>query len=88
MDTIFDRALIAAHRHRALANNDPKAAFLLDIAAEELADGCRRRTYLRDRRRTAWRDGHAARAAMATGKIGTLTRVESEKAVRRARTRS
>src|SRR5690349_5133445 len=38
MDIIFDRAAIAAHRHRALKNGDHNAAFLLDIAATELAE--------------------------------------------------
>ncbi|RWX20405.1 methyltransferase domain-containing protein [Rhizobium hidalgonense] len=81
METIFDKTLIAAHRHRALANNDPKAAFLLDIAAEEMAErlGVVERTF-----ETAVElhgaTGAAARAALATGKIGTMIRVESEKA--------
>jgi hypothetical protein len=38
MDIIFDTARIEQNRHRALRNNDPKAAFLLDIAAEELGE--------------------------------------------------
>ncbi|EJC75947.1 methyltransferase family protein [Rhizobium leguminosarum bv. trifolii WSM2012] len=81
METIFDKTLIAAHRHRALANNDPKATFLLDIAAEEMAErlGVVERTF-----ETAVElhgaTGAAARAALATGKIGTMIRVESEKA--------
>ncbi|EJC68280.1 methyltransferase family protein [Rhizobium leguminosarum bv. viciae WSM1455] len=81
MDTIFDRALIAAHRHRALANNDPKAAFLLDIAAEEMGE---RLSVVERTFGTAVElhgaTGAAARAALATGKIGTMIRVESEKA--------
>ncbi|MBY5592262.1 methyltransferase domain-containing protein [Rhizobium leguminosarum] len=81
METIFDRALIAAHRHRALANNDPKATFLLDIAAEEIAE---RLTVVERTFGTAVElhgaTGAAARAALATGKIGTMIRVESEKA--------
>ncbi|MBY3051505.1 methyltransferase domain-containing protein [Rhizobium leguminosarum] len=81
METIFDRALIAAHRHRALANNDPKATFLLDIAAEEMAE---RLTVVERTFGTAVElhgaTGAAARAALATGKIGTMIRVESEKA--------
>ncbi|MBX5161752.1 MULTISPECIES: methyltransferase domain-containing protein [unclassified Rhizobium] len=81
MESIFDRALIAAHRHRALANNDPKAAFLLDIAAEEMAE---RLAVIERTFETAVElhgaTGAAARAALATGKIGTMMRVESEKA--------
>ncbi|CAN7573880.1 methyltransferase domain-containing protein [Rhizobium leguminosarum] len=81
METIFDRALIAAHRHRALVNNDPKAAFLLDIAAEEMAE---RLTVVERTFETAVElhgaTGAAARAALATGKIGTMIRIESEKA--------
>ncbi|MBY3176202.1 methyltransferase domain-containing protein [Rhizobium leguminosarum] len=81
METIFDRALIAAHRHRALANNDPKATFLLDIAAEEMAE---RLAVVERTFGTAVElhgaTGAAARAAIATGKIGTMIRVESEKA--------
>ncbi|WHO74050.1 methyltransferase domain-containing protein [Rhizobium sp. BT03] len=81
METIFDKTLIAAHRHRALANNDPKAAFLLDIAAEEMAE---RLAVVERRFETAVElhgaTGVAARAALATGKVGTMIRVESEKA--------
>ncbi len=84
METIFDRALIAAHRHRALVNNDPKAAFLLDIAAEEMAE---RLTVVERTFETAVElhgaTGAAARAALATGKIGTMIRIESEKAYAR-----
>ncbi|MGZ2382138.1 methyltransferase domain-containing protein [Rhizobium brockwellii] len=81
METIFDTALIAAHRHRALVNNDAKAAFLLDIAAEEMAERLMvvERTF-----ETAVElhgaTGATARAVLATGKIGTMIRVESERA--------
>ncbi|WP_049732783.1 methyltransferase domain-containing protein [Rhizobium ecuadorense] len=81
METIFDKTLIAAHRHRALANNDPKAAFLLDIAAEEMAERLAVVERIFD---TAVElhgaTGAAGRAALATGKVGTMIRVESEKA--------
>ncbi|WP_454853919.1 methyltransferase domain-containing protein [Rhizobium binxianense] len=81
MDIIFDKARIAANRHRALVNGDPKAAFLLDIAATELAD---RLVVVERTFETAAElhgaTGAAARAAMATGKIGRMVRVESEKA--------
>lgn len=79
MDIIFDKAQIAANRRRALANNDPKASFLLDIAAEELADRLavveRTFEHVVELHGTT---GAAARAAMATGKVGSLTRVESD----------
>lgn len=81
MDMIFDKARIAANRHRALLNNDPKAAFLLDIAADEMAE---RLAVVERTFETAVElhgaTGAAAHAAMATGKIGSLTRIESESA--------
>ncbi|SCW88262.1 Methyltransferase domain-containing protein [Rhizobium mongolense subsp. loessense] len=81
MDMIFDRAAIAANRRRALKNADPKAAFLLDIAAAELAD---RLAVVERHFETAVElhgmTGAAARAAVATGKIGAMTRVEAEQA--------
>ncbi|MBB4232756.1 methyltransferase domain-containing protein [Rhizobium mongolense] len=81
MDMIFDRTAIAANRRRALKNADPKAAFLLDIAAAELAD---RLAVVERRFETAVElhgmTGAAARAAVATGKIGEMTRVEAEQA--------
>ncbi|MGA1802092.1 SAM-dependent methyltransferase [Rhizobium sp. HT1-10] len=81
MDIVFDQDLIAANRRRALARGDGKAAFLLDIAAEELAD----RLSLVERSfdeavELHGATGVAARLAMATGKIGTITRIESEDA--------
>ncbi len=79
MDIIFDKAQIAANRRRALANNDLKAGFLLDIAAEELAD----RLAVVERSfdhavELHGSTGAAGRAAVATGKIASLTRVESD----------
>lgn len=80
MDIIFDTARIAANRHRALRNNDAKAAFLLDIAAEELGERLAvvERTF-EQAVELHGATGAAARAAKATGKIDHLTRVESEK---------
>ncbi|KQV73409.1 methyltransferase domain-containing protein [Rhizobium sp. Root1220] len=80
MDLIFDQARIAANRHRALRGNDPKAAFLLDIAADELGE----RLAVVERSfdhgvELHGATGAAARAALATGKVGQLTRVESER---------
>jgi SAM-dependent methyltransferase len=79
MDIIFDTARIAANRHRALRNNDTKAAFLLDIAAEELGERLAvvERTF-EQAVELHGATGAAARAAKATGKIDHLTRVESE----------
>lgn len=81
MDIIFDKKAIAANRHRALRAADPKAAFLLDIAAEELAE---RLAVVERQFETAVElhgaTGAAARAASATGKIQTMLRVEAEKA--------
>jgi SAM-dependent methyltransferase len=81
MDIIFDTTRIAANRHRALRNNDPKASFLLDIAADELGERLAvvERTF-EHAVELHGATGAAARAAKATGKIGSLTRVESEQA--------
>lgn len=79
MDIVFDQALISANRRRALARGDDRAAFLLDIAAEELAE----RLSLVERRFEAAAELHgatgvAARMAMASGKIGHMTRIETD----------
>ena len=37
MDIVFDQMLIEARRKRAFRNGDPKAQFLLEIAAQELS---------------------------------------------------
>jgi SAM-dependent methyltransferase len=79
MDIVFDQALIAANRRRALARGDGRAAFLLEIAAEELAE----RLSLVERRFEAAVEMHGAtgivgRTAMATGKIGHITRIETD----------
>jgi len=81
MDIIFDQARTATNRHRALFNHDPKATFLLDIAAEELGERLAvvERTF-EHAVELHGATGAAARAAIATGKIGQLTRVESERA--------
>ncbi len=81
MDMIFDQARIAANRHRALRHHDPNATFLLDIAAEELGERLAvvERTF-EHAVELHGATGAAARAAIATGKIRHLTRVESEQA--------
>ena len=77
MDHLFDPALVAHRRRRAADNFDPKAGFLADIAAEEMAF----RLMAVERRFEAAAEifggtGAAAQAAMASGKIGTMTRVD------------
>ncbi|MDP9812784.1 SAM-dependent methyltransferase [Rhizobium tibeticum] len=85
MDIIFDQARIATSRHRALLNYDPKATFLLDIAAEELGERLAvvERTF-EHAVELHGATGAAAHAAITTGKIGRLTRVESERAYAKA----
>ena len=77
MDLIFDPALICANRRRALTAFDPKAAFLMEIAAEELAG----RLSIVERHfekavELHGATGQAAGAALATGKIGAVERIE------------
>ncbi len=81
MDMIFDQARIAVNRHRARLHHDPKATFLLDIAAEELGERLSvvERTF-EHAVELHGATGAAARAAIATGKVRQLTRVESEHA--------
>lgn len=78
MEILFDERLIEARRKRALANYDGNAAFLLEIAARELAD---RLAVVERRFETAAElhggTGIAARDAMATGKIGAISRIET-----------
>jgi SAM-dependent methyltransferase len=81
MDIVFDQKLIAGNRRRALRQGDPKSAFLLDIAAREMAD----RLSVVERRfeeavELHGATGSAAHEAMATGKIGHLTRIEIDQA--------
>ncbi|TCQ21912.1 class I SAM-dependent methyltransferase [Rhizobium sp. PP-CC-3G-465] len=81
MDIVFDQPLVEARRLRALKAGDEKAQFLLDIVAEDLAE---RLTVVERRFETAVElhgyTGVTARALMATGKIGTLTRIETDNA--------
>src|SRR5690242_1532542 len=76
MEHLFDPALVAQRRRRAAHNFDPRSGFLLDIAAEEIAF----RLMAVERRfenviELFGGTGAVARAALATGKIGTMTRV-------------
>jgi len=81
MDILFDAQLVTARRERALKAHDEKAAFLLDIAGRELAD---RLAVVERRFDTAVElhggTGAAAREALATGKIGEISRIETSKA--------
>jgi SAM-dependent methyltransferase len=78
MDIVFDQPLISANRRRALKGGDAKAAFLLDIAADEMAD----RLAVVERRfedavELHGATGVTASRAMATGRISRLVRVET-----------
>ena len=81
MNDLFDEALIARNRARALARNAPGSDFLLDLTARELAD----RLALVERRfedavELFGGTGLAAKAALATGKIERLRRIETDAA--------
>lgn len=79
VEIIFDQSLVEAHRRRALNNADPKAAFLLDIVAQELAD----RVSVVERQFDKAMELHGYTGATAlrlleTGKVGTVERVETD----------
>lgn len=79
MDILFDQTLVAANRRRSLLKADPKATFLLDMAAEELAE----RLAVVERQfeeavELHGTTGIAAKKAMATGKIAQMIRVEAD----------
>ena len=81
MNDLFDEALIARNRARALARNAPGSDFLLELTARELAD----RLALVERRfedavELFGGTGLAAKAALATGKIERLRRIETDAA--------
>ncbi len=84
MEILFDEQLVSARRRRAITTQDNNAAFLLDIAGRELAD---RLAVVERRFETAIElhggTGIAAREALATGKIGTIRRVEADAAFAR-----
>ncbi|MCX8999974.1 class I SAM-dependent methyltransferase [Rhizobiaceae bacterium BDR2-2] len=79
MDLLFDQDLIAANRRRALRAGDPRAAFLIDLAAEEIADRLSvvERTFEKGVELFGV-TGAAGRACIATGKVGEMQRVELE----------
>ncbi|MFP5077383.1 methyltransferase domain-containing protein [Rhizobium sp. YIM 134829] len=81
MDIVFDQALVEARRLRALRAGDEKAAFLLDLVATDLAE----RLALVERHfdeavELHGYTGATARALQATGKVGTLRRIEIDPA--------
>jgi SAM-dependent methyltransferase len=82
MNEIFDEALIARNRSRAWSGRTEGADFLLQLTARELAD----RLSLVERRfdkavELFGATGVVAQAALATGKIGDLERVETDAAM-------
>ncbi|MCJ8520304.1 SAM-dependent methyltransferase [Pseudorhizobium tarimense] len=79
MEIIFDQALAAKRRERAVRQSGPGAAFLLDVAARELAE----RLSVVERHFDAAAELHggtgiAARLALETGKVGTVNRIETD----------
>lgn len=79
MNALFDEALIARNRARALARNAAGSDFLLDLTARELADRLAivQRSF-DDAVELFGGTGLTARTALATGKIGTLRRIETD----------
>lgn len=77
MDLLFDQELVAANRRRALKAGDPRAAFLIDIAAAEIADRLSvvERTFAKGVELFGV-TGAVAAACLATGKVGEMRRVE------------
>ncbi len=78
MDIIFDEELAGRHREKAMRHPDPSAAFLLERAAQELAD---RLSVVERRFETAVElhgaTGIVAEEALATGRIETIRRIET-----------
>jgi SAM-dependent methyltransferase len=78
MEILFDESLVARRRERAFANRTGNADFLLDIAAQEMAE----RLSVVERQfpqavELHGATGAAAGRALATGKIETMTRIET-----------
>ncbi|AXV16454.1 SAM-dependent methyltransferase [Neorhizobium sp. SOG26] len=79
MDVIFDEKLIQARRKKAYLARDEKAGFLLEIASQELAD----RLAVVERHFDVAVELHGgsgvtATEATATGKIGSIRRIETD----------
>ncbi|MGF9694655.1 methyltransferase domain-containing protein [Rhizobium sp. 0TCS1.26] len=84
MDILFDLPLVAARRERALRQATAGADFLLDVTARELSE----RLSVVERHfdeavELHGGTGSAAREAMATGRIGSIKRVETSSAFAR-----
>lgn len=77
MDLLFDQDLIATNRRRAINSGDARAAFLLDLAAEEIADRLSvvERTFDKGVELFGV-TGATGAACLATGKVGEVTRIE------------
>lgn len=78
MNAIFDEALIARNREKAMKRFSPGSDFLLSITAEEFGD----RLSLTERRfeeavELFGANGLAAKAALATGKVDHMRRIET-----------
>lgn len=81
MDIVFDQPLVEARRKRALRNADPKALFLLEIAAQDLAE--RLSVVERHFERAVELHGYTGITAeylARTGKVGSVERVEIDQA--------
>jgi SAM-dependent methyltransferase len=77
MDHLFDPTLVADRRRRAARTFDPKAGFLMDIAAEEMAFRLMAvERHFDNAVELFGGTGAVARAASATGKIGSMKRVD------------
>jgi SAM-dependent methyltransferase len=81
LDIVFDQPLVEARRKRALRNADPKALFLLEIAAQDLAE--RLSVVERHFERAVELHGYTGVTAeylAQTGKVGSVERVEIDQA--------
>jgi len=77
MDILFDPDLMVARRKRAAIGFEPKAGFLMDLAGEELAFRLHAVERHFDHAAELFGGtGSVATAAMATGKIGEMKRVD------------
>ncbi|MBL0374687.1 SAM-dependent methyltransferase [Rhizobium sp. KVB221] len=77
MDILIDPELAVARRKRAAASYEPKAGFLMDIAAEELAMRLSVvERHFDDAAELFGATGAVARECLKTGKIGNLTVVD------------
>ncbi len=80
MEILFDETLVAARRERALRNGE-SAAFLLDIAARELAERLAVvERHFDDAVELHGGTGATARYALETGKVGSMRRAETSEA--------